>query len=47
MRVLFRFVEEGEEFVFGQHGDAELGAFVALGGAHVLAGEDEAGLFGD
>ena len=41
------FADETEEVVFGEDGDAKLVGFFEFGGAHVLSGEDEAGLLGD
>lgn len=33
--------DEGEEFIFGEDGDAELAAFFEFCRSHVLSGENE------
>ena len=40
-------LDEGEEFVLGEYGDAEVGGLSELCWAHVGTGQDVAGLAGD
>ena len=40
-------LDEGEEFVLGEYGDAEVGSLSQLCWSHIGTGQDVAGLAGD